>query len=134
MYRAYPQPLLLVALKHCLYLPSHLHYFCSCAESDMCRAFWWRTWVSRSLETAPSEDPSIGLCLGPFGGPREGGRLPERGTPVHGIRRASLRRGCGLHPQPVPNALPALGRRKNSFNGRLLHWNWLKPRPESGLG
>ena len=39
--------------------------------------------VPRSKETAPPQDPPVGLCLGPYGGPRGGGVVSdERGTPV----------------------------------------------------
>ena len=31
------------------------------------------TEVPRSSETTPSWDPTVGLCLGPYGGPRQGG-------------------------------------------------------------
>ena len=31
------------------------------------------TGVPRSEEAAPTQDPSVGLCLGPCGGPREVG-------------------------------------------------------------
>ena len=31
---------------------------------------------------APSQDPSVGLCLGPYGGPARGGGSYERGIPV----------------------------------------------------
>ena len=38
--------------------------------------------VPRSKETASLQDHTVGLCLGPYGGPR-GGAVPyERGTPV----------------------------------------------------
>ena len=35
------------------------------------------------IENAFPEDPTVGLCPGPFGGPRRGGAFSyERGTPV----------------------------------------------------
>ena len=40
------------------------------------------TGVPRTSETAPSWDPSEGLCLGPYGDPRGGILSYERGTPV----------------------------------------------------
>ena len=30
------------------------------------------TGIPRSQETAPPQDPTVGLCLRPYGGPREG--------------------------------------------------------------
>ena len=33
----------------------------------------WRTGVPRSLEIASFQDPTVGLCLWPYGGPRGGG-------------------------------------------------------------
>jgi len=38
--------------------------------------------VPRSKETAPPQDPTVGLCLGPHGSPRGGAVSYERGTPV----------------------------------------------------
>ena len=32
----------------------------------------------------PPKDPTVGLCLGPYGGPGRGGVSDERGTPVRG--------------------------------------------------
>ena len=40
------------------------------------------TGVPRAQETAPPYDPTIGLCLGPYGGSRVGALSHERGTPV----------------------------------------------------
>jgi hypothetical protein len=37
--------------------------------------------LPRSKETAPPWDPTVGLCLGPYGGPR-GAVSYERGAPV----------------------------------------------------
>jgi hypothetical protein len=43
------------------------------------------TGVPRSQETAPPWDPQVGLCLGPYGGPRKRGAFSyERGTPARG--------------------------------------------------
>ena len=43
-----------------------------------------------AYETDTPQDPTVGPCLGSYGGPRGGGRFSyERGTPVHGKRRAS---------------------------------------------
>ena len=39
--------------------------------------------VPRSEETAPPQDPTVGLCLGPYGGTRGYGFFYERGAPVH---------------------------------------------------
>ncbi|KAJ1478951.1 hypothetical protein T484DRAFT_2910247 [Baffinella frigidus] len=36
----------------------------------------------RSVESASPWDPTVGLCLGPYGGPRGGVVSHERGTPV----------------------------------------------------
>ena len=38
--------------------------------------------VPRLHENAPPYDPTGGLCLGPYGGPRGGDVSYERGTPV----------------------------------------------------
>jgi len=38
--------------------------------------------VPRSAETAPLCDPTVRLCLGPYGGPWEGGAFYERGNPA----------------------------------------------------
>ena len=38
--------------------------------------------VPRSKKTAPPWDPTVGLCLGPYGDPDEGAVSYERGTPV----------------------------------------------------
>ena len=35
-----------------------------------------------SYETALPQDPTVGLCLGPYGDPKGGGGSYERGTPV----------------------------------------------------
>ena len=40
------------------------------------------TGAPRSYETAPPYDPTIGLYLGPYGGPRGGALSYDRGTPV----------------------------------------------------
>ena len=40
------------------------------------------TGIPRSQETAFSQDPIVGLCLGPYGGPRGGAVFNEQGTPV----------------------------------------------------
>ena len=40
------------------------------------------TRVPRSEETPPSYDPTVGLYLGSYGGPRGVGVFHERGTPV----------------------------------------------------
>ena len=40
------------------------------------------TEVPRSQEIAPPQDPTVGLCLGPCGGPKGGGCSYERGTRV----------------------------------------------------
>ena len=43
------------------------------------------TGVPCSYETAPPYDPTVGICLGPYGGLRGGGAVSyERGTPVKG--------------------------------------------------
>ena len=43
--------------------------------------------LHRRYETTPSQDPAVGLCLGPYGGSREGGGVSyERGTPVGTLR------------------------------------------------
>ena len=39
----------------------------------------------------PPQDPTVGLCLGPCGGPREAGFSDERGTPVEGSGRGASR-------------------------------------------
>jgi hypothetical protein len=39
--------------------------------------------VPRSYETASPKAPTVGLCLGPYAGPRGEGHSYERGTPVH---------------------------------------------------
>ena len=41
-----------------------------------------RTVVPRSLEIAPPYDPTVGLCLGPYCGPRGGAICYEQGTTV----------------------------------------------------
>ena len=41
------------------------------------------TGTPRSLETPPSGDPTVGLYLGFYGGPRGGALSCERGTPVY---------------------------------------------------
>jgi len=40
------------------------------------------TGVPRSQETTPSLDPAVGLCLGSYGGPREGGLFLMREVPL----------------------------------------------------
>ena len=66
------------------------------------------TGVPHSYETAHSQDPTVGLCLGPYGGPRGGAIFYEQGTPVAFPRRrtvavrTSLQRGCKSH-FPIPN-------------------------------
>ena len=37
---------------------------------------------NRLAESHPPSDPTLGLSLGPYSGPREGGDSYERGTPV----------------------------------------------------
>ena len=38
--------------------------------------------VPRSEEDAPTQDPAVGLCLGPYGGTRGWAFAYEPGTPV----------------------------------------------------
>ena len=38
----------------------------------------------------PSEDPTVGLCLGPYAGPRRVALSYERGTPVQTVLRRRL--------------------------------------------
>ena len=40
------------------------------------------TGVPRAQQTASPQDPTAGLCLGPYGGPRGWAVSYERGTPV----------------------------------------------------
>jgi hypothetical protein len=44
----------------------------------------WATGVPCSYENAFPEDPTVGLCLGPYAGPRGRAFSYERGTPVAG--------------------------------------------------
>ena len=46
------------------------------------RAVGNATGIPDSKETASSQDPTVDLCLGPYGGPRGVEVASERGTPV----------------------------------------------------
>ena len=39
------------------------------------------------IKTAPPQDPTVGLCLGPYGGPRGGAVYYDRGTFVSTLER-----------------------------------------------
>ena len=43
------------------------------------------TGVPRSSESASLEDPTVGICLGPYGGPRGGALSYQRGTYVEDV-------------------------------------------------
>ena len=54
------------------------------------------TGVPRPLKSAPLQDPTVGLCLGSYGGPRGEGGSCERGIPVH--LAAEAQRALGAKP------------------------------------
>ena len=74
----------------------------------------WSAGVPRSQETAFPQDPAVGLCLGPFGGPRGGAVSYERGTPIliapiplqlRALEPASNQRGAGEARRTPPRAV-----------------------------
>ena len=62
-------------------------------------------WIQRYLAHAktPAHDPAVGLCLGPYGGPRGGGAISyERGIPVDHLGSNSFSSwGAALCARPV---------------------------------
>ena len=70
-------------------------------RADACMHTSGHTGAHRSYETNPSQDPTLGLLLGPYGGPRRGRDSFERGTPVRKTRSAVLE-----HVSPIRNSWP----------------------------
>ena len=84
------------------------------------------TGVPRSQETAPPQDPRVGLCLGPYGGPKEVGVSYKRGTPVGALGEA-----VEASPGPLPSGeqlkmLQGLLRENNLKGLRTFIWK-LRP-------
>jgi len=46
-------------------------------------------------KTPPPQDPTVGLCLGPYGGPRGWAFSYERGTPVGASKQQEPAPRCG---------------------------------------
>ena len=44
-------------------------------------------YLAHNEQRFPRTDPTVGICLGPYGDPRGGVVFNERGTPVHNGRR-----------------------------------------------
>ena len=59
--------------------------------------------VPRSKETAPPLDPTVGLCLGLYGGPGGGSVSYERGNPVILNRKHTPTADHGAATAPIPH-------------------------------
>ena len=60
--------------------------YSACGMSNGIKSSACVTGVPRSEETAPHSDPTVGMCLGPYGGPRGGGLCLMSEVPLNGFR------------------------------------------------